>query len=94
MSNYCKDDEICEDLSQGTFDILWRDLFEGSNEDQIITAVTEVSNVDFMNEQGIDIEMLFTEMNEDPADQCPEHNVTLINSHFYFLKIYFIPKLS
>jgi hypothetical protein len=49
MSNYCTDDEICEDLSQGTFDILWGDLCEGSNEESIITAVTEVSKFDFMN---------------------------------------------
>jgi hypothetical protein len=40
-------------------------------DNHIITAVSGVSDVDFMKNLDFDIEMLFTEMNED-VDQYPE----------------------
>ncbi|XP_060567334.1 zinc finger MYM-type protein 2-like [Ruditapes philippinarum] len=71
---------MCEDMSQGTFDILWDDLCEANdqneNSDNIITAVSELTSVDFLKEHGFDIELLFIEMNEDQNHE----NVLSFNS--------------
>ena len=62
-------ESISENLSQGTFDILWDDLFQTNfqdNSQESIVAVKEMSSNEFMIEHGFDIDQLFTDMHEDP----------------------------
>ncbi|XP_053406182.1 uncharacterized protein LOC123536223 [Mercenaria mercenaria] len=72
--------EMSLDLSQGTFDLIWEDLYSAHianmhntvPENKTTTVVAEMTNADFMNVHGFDIDMLFNDMNENETNEI--HN--------------------
>lgn len=58
------------DLSQGTFDVIWDDFCDYnsmSNQNSPSTAVAEMTSNEFFQEQGFDINVLFTDTTQDPC---------------------------
>ena len=69
---------MSQDLSQGTFDVIWDDFCNDSSmndQNSPTTAVAEMTSTEFLQEQGFDINLLFTDMQEDP---CPSNMLTAI----------------